>query len=203
MRYKSNNKSVQKGLNKTWVLIGIPFFSLMIGTFLFGFCLLGKYEISGAYPLVVIFGGIFIPGIICHQISKLWFAWQLKKVTDKVEFISRAKRLQLIWPATADKIALKQGVFQTERKDNVKETFSDLFVEKGLTLTNDFIVLKGKKYSWKEIKDYRITATGYGSYPSSNLMLIFKDNRFVREVFQFKNGTEVDYQLDKYLNKNK
>lgn len=203
MRYKSNNKSVEKALNKTWVLVGIPFFSLMVGIFIFGFYLLDKYEISGAYPLLVIFGGIFIPTIVCYQISKIWFAWQLKNVTDKVEFISRAKRLQMIWPTTADKIALRQGIIQTERRNHIEEILPNLFIEKGLTLTNDFIDLKGKKYTWKEIKDFRIIVTGHGSYPRINLMLIFNDNRFVREVFQFKNGSEVDFQLDKYLNNNK
>ena len=139
MKYKSNNKSIERALNKTWLLIGVPFFGLMIGTSIWGFYLMDKYDIGGVYPLIVIFGAILIPTMVCHQISKVWFSVQLKKVSDKVEFIERAKRLQMIWPSTADKIALRQGIIQIERESEKNESLPYLLIQEGLILTNEFL----------------------------------------------------------------
>ncbi len=202
MKNKSNNKTVSSALNSTWVIIGIPFFTLMISVFVFGFYLLNILDVSGGYPLLVILAGILIPSLVCHQISKVWFSWQLDKVEDKIEFIERAKRLQMIWPSTADKIVNKKGIIVTNRNSQPKVRLPDIIFSDGLILTNDFIELKGQQYKWSEINDFRITATGYGGYIESNLMLIFNDNRFERENFTFKNGQEVEYQIDKYLNNN-
>jgi len=203
-KYKSTNKTVEKALNSTWVVIGIPFFGLMIGTFILGFYLLDKYEVGGELtPGLVILIGIILPTIICHFISKLWFSAQLDRVSDKREFVERAKRNIMIWPSTADRILSKKGIILTDRQPQPETAYPDIKLTKRLTLTNDQIIVNGQEYQFNNIKDFRISATKSGGLWESVLMLIFKDNRFERQSLGLVDKQEIEFQIDKYLNNKK
>lgn len=204
LKYKSTNKTVSKGLNSSWTVIGIPFFSLMIGTFVLGFYLLDKYEIGGELtPGLVILIGILLPTIIYHHISKIWFSIQLDKVTDKREFVERAKRNMMIWPPTADRILIKKGVILDHRKTQTKKELPELNLTKGLTLTNDKLTINDREFRFEDLKDLRISATKSGGLWESVLMLIFKDNRFERHKLGIVDKQEIEFQIDRYLNNKK
>ncbi|MEQ9167268.1 MAG: hypothetical protein RLO12_13505 [Fulvivirga sp.] len=204
LKYKSTNKTVSKGLNSSWTIIGIPFFSLMIGTFVLGFFLLDKYEISGELtPGLIILIGIILPTIVCHFISKVWFSFQIDKVTDKREFVERAKRNMMIWPPTADKILSKKGIVLTDRQGQFETVLQDLQLSKRLTLTNEQIIINGQEFQFQKIKDFRISATKSGGLWESVLMLIFKDNKFERHNLGLVDKQEIEFQIDKYLNNHK
>ncbi len=201
LKYKSTNKTVSKGLNSSWTVIGIPFFSLMIGTFVLGFYLLDRYEIGGSLtPGLVILLGISFPTIVCHFISKVWFSIQLEKVSDKREFVERAKRNMMIWPPTADKILSKKGIILTDRQSKPEIELPNLQLTKTLTLTNHNIIVNGQEYQFENLKDFRISATKSGGLWESVLMLIFNDNRFERHQLGIVDKQEIEFQIDKYLN---
>ncbi len=203
-KYKSTNKTVSKGLNSSWILIGIPFFSLMIGTFILGFYLLEKYEIGGELtPGLVILIGIVLPTIVCHHISKIWFSEQLDRVTDKREFVERAKRNMMIWPPTAYKILSEKSIVLTDRQVEPETTLPDLKLTNRLTLTNNQIIINGQEFKFENIKDFRISATKSGGLWESVLMLIFKDNKFERHNLGLVDKQEIEFQIDKYLNNHK
>ena len=201
LKYKSTNKTVSKGLNSSWTVIGIPFFSLMIGTFVLGFYLIDKYEIGGSLtPGLVILFGILLPTIVCHFISKVWFSIQLEKVSDKREFVERSKRNMMIWPPTADKILSKKGIILTDRQSKIETDLPDLQLTKTLSLTNNKIIVNGQEYQFENLKDFRISATKSGGLWESVLMLIFNDNRFEKHQLGIVNEQEIEFQIDKYLN---
>lgn len=204
LKYKSKNKTVAKGLNSSWTLIGIPFFILMIGTFVFGFYLLDKYEIGGALtPGLVILIGILFPTIICHLISKTWFSIQLDKVSDKREFVERAKRNMMIWPPTADRIMRKKGIVLRDRQTEPEKNLPELKLTNRLTLTNEKLIVNDREYLFENLKDFRILATMSGGLWESVLMLIFKDNRFERHKLGIVDKQEIEFQIDRYLNNKK
>ena len=201
LKYKSTNKTVSKGLNSSWTVIGIPFFSLMIGTFVLGFYLIDKYEIGGSLtPGLVILFGILLPTIVCHFISKVWFSIQLDKVSDKREFVERSKRNMMIWQPTADKILSKKGIILTDRQSKIETDLPDLQLTKTLSLTNNKIIVNGQEYQFENLKDFRISATKSGGLWESVLMLIFNDNRFERHQLGIVDEQEIEFQIDKYLN---
>lgn len=203
MGYKSKDKTVEKALNKTWVLIGIPLFTSMFGTFILGFYILDKYKLMGDLtPLIVILLGIVVPGIICHNISKIWFSVQIDKVDDKLEFYERALRLQMIWPPTAEKIIKKKGIILIERKSGKSEVLTDLIISDDLILTSENLIANGEFYLWKEIKDFRITSHGSSTIPQKELMIFFKDDTFVMKSIKSDSVHDLEYQIDKYLNSN-
>ena len=204
LKYKSTNKTVSKGLNSSWTIIGIPFFSLMLGTFVLGFYLLDKYEIGGALtPGLVILIGIILPTIICHFISKVWFSVQLDRVTDKREFVERAKRNMMIWPPTADKILNDKGIVLTDRQVQPETALPNLKLTNNLTLTNDQIIINGQEFKFENLKDFRISATKSSGLWESVLMLIYKDNKFERHNLGLVDKQEIEFQIDKYLNNHK
>jgi len=204
LRYKSTNKTVSKGLNSSWTVIGIPFFSLMIGTFILGFYLLDKYDIGGALtPGLVILIGILIPTFICHLISKTWFSIQLDKVSDKREFVERAKRNMMIWPPTADRIIRKKGILLRDRQTGSEKNLPELKLTDGLKLTNENLIVNDREYLFDNLKDFRISATRSGGLWESVLMLIFKDNRFERHKLGIVDKQEIEFQINRYLNNKK
>jgi len=203
-KYKSTNKTISKGLNSSWTVIGIPFFSLMLGTFILSFYLLDKYEIGGELtPGLVIIVGILIPTIICHFISKAWFSIQLNKVSDKQEFVERAKRNMMIWPPTADRIIRKKGIVLRDRQIEPEKNLPELKLTNGLKLTNEKLIVNDQEYRFENLQDFRISATRSGGLWESVLMLIFKDNRFERHKLGIVDKQEIEFQIDRYLNNKK
>lgn len=176
----------------------------MIGTFILGFYLLDKYDIGGALtPGLVILIGILIPTFICHLISKTWFSIQLDKVSDKREFVERAKRNMMIWPPTADRIIRKKGILLRDRQTGSEKNLPELKLTDGLKLTNENLIVNDREYLFDNLKDFRISATRSGGLWESVLMLIFKDNRFERHKLGIVDKQEIEFQINRYLNNKK
>lgn len=206
MRYYSDDKTVEKELNKTWMLVGLPFFTLMFGIFILGFYLLIKFDlnISLFAPLVIILG-ILLPAIICYQISKLWFSKAIEKVNNKTEFTERAVRNLMIFQSSADKILKEKGIILSDRKQLSENELKDLQIHRKIKLTKDYIDINGEITFWEEIKDFRIAADHRKDIFSGNKIFLILKCELVRQYrVRLKDVRKTEYEIDRYLNsKNK
>jgi hypothetical protein len=200
MNYHSQDKSIKKAFNQTWLLIGFPFFIIMFTTFILGFVLIDHYKLTGnLYPFLTIITGILLPTIICHQISKIWFSYQIERVSDKAEFTERAKRNQMIWPSTADKILKAKGIILQDRIELKEQILETITIDNVISISAESIEIDGEIFFWKDIRDFRITANQNIGLSNYTLFLIFSESKFFRKELSLIDSKYTEFLIDKYL----
>lgn len=202
IKYKSQNPSVAKALNSSWLWLGLPFFGGMIGFWTIGFLLMAEFGSNqGWEPPLVIFGSLFAAGYLTHQVSKFWFAKQISQVTDLREFVERATRRGMILAGTADKILEKKGLVLPERKIEWEGRLPLLRMSDRLSLTDDGLQIGRHFFAWTRIKEFRLDTPRRRYTTTFSLVLIFTNGKAIDIDVGFEKNyyAELEYQIDRYL----
>jgi hypothetical protein len=201
MKYYSDNKTVEKELNKTWVRVGIPFIIIFFGLVLTGFYLMIKLDLNGnIYAPLTILLAIIISGFIGYKLSILWFKSALDYVDDKTELTERAIRHLMILESTARKILTTKNITLKERSEN-NGKLRESRIHKKIKLTSDYIDINKEITFWDEIKDFRILTDSRQNYNADHtVILILNGDAVKRYRIQLTNARKIEYEIDKYLN---
>jgi len=200
MKYLSDNKSVERALNKTWWYVGIPFISIFIALVISGFYLMTAYKLKEIFAALTLFGSLIISGFIGYLLSARWFAEAIDKVDDPAELAERTIRNNMLFESTVKKILLKKNITLTARK-GTSQHLNDLQIHNKIKLTNDYIDIDNEIIFWKELKDFRIITSAKQNFTADHtIYLILKNNVVKIHKMQLKNIQKIEYEIDRYRN---
>jgi hypothetical protein len=200
MKYLSDNKSVERALNKTWWYVGIPFISIFIALVISGFYLMTAYKLKEIFAALTLFGSLIISGFIGYLLSARWFAEAIDKVDAPAELAERTIRNNMLFESTVKKILLKKNITLTARK-GTSQHLNDLQIHNKIKLTNDYIDIDNEIIFWKELKDFRIITSAKQNFTADHtIYLILKNNVVKIHKMQLKNIQKIEYEIDRYRN---
>ena len=203
MRYHSDNKTVERELNKIWTRVLIPSLLIFIINILIGFHFIFKYHLREFYAPLSIFGSIIPSSIFGYQLSKLWFSNGLKNVDDPSELTERVIRYQILFESSTKKILKKNNITPIDRRINSGSSESKR-IDKNVLLTKDYIEVNNEITFWKDIKNFRIDTTSYhGLNNEHRLYLVLKNDEVKLYNLSLSDIFKAEYEIDKYLNSKK
>ncbi len=206
MKYRSDNKIIEKALNKTWY-ITILFFVIAIGLMILGLYYAGNYKINWLFPTSII-GSFVISAIPTTILLNYWFKYWILKVDNPYEFFRRAIRLNLIFPSTAKRIAKKLGVdiINNTYESTPYKDLPEILINKKVLLSNSSVTIENQAFDWNDIESFELSPyySSQGLFgPTLDLVLKFKSHETLEFPLRVSKPFEFEYEMDKYLENSK